>query len=60
MQRDPIQLMQQTLTDAKIITEKAVKEMDKHEREVMIDSMKYAEESPWPEIATLEEDVFAP
>lgn len=60
MQRDPIQSMQQTLIDAKVVSEEAIKEMDKQERELMIAAMKYAEESPWPEIATLEEDVFAP
>ena len=34
--------------------------MDKEMRLRVIASMKYAEESPWPNITTLEEGVFAP
>lgn len=60
MQRDPILLMQQALIDAKMIDAETVKEMDKKEREIMVEAMKFADESPWPNPATLEEDVFAP
>lgn len=60
MQRDPILLYQKHLIDGGIITEEQVKEMDKHERERMIAAMKYADECPWPDPITLEEDVFAP
>lgn len=60
MQRDPILLMEKTLIDAGIIDEEKIKAMDKHEREIMVEAMKYAEESPWPDPVTLEEDVFAP
>ena len=34
--------------------------IDKEQRQIVVDAMKYAEESPWPEPATLEEGVFAP
>lgn len=60
MQRDPIFLMQQDLIDAGMIDAETVKEMDKEEREIMVEAMRYAEESPWPDPITLEEDVFAP
>lgn len=60
MLRDPIIILQNQLIDAKMITENEVKEMDKELREQMVAAMKYAEESPWPDLLTLEEDVFAP
>lgn len=60
LQRDPILLMEQVLTDAGLIDHETVKEMDKFERERVVASMKFAEDSPWPDLSTLEEDVFAP
>jgi pyruvate dehydrogenase E1 component alpha subunit len=60
MGRDPLILMQQALIDAKIIDEETIKHMDKEWREKMMAAMKYADESPWPDPITLEEDVFAP
>lgn len=60
MQRDPIALLQHALIDAGMITEEEIKEMDKREREIVVAAMKFAEDSPWPATATLEEDVFAP
>lgn len=60
MARDPIQTMQQALIEAKVITEDEIKEMDKQLREEILDAVKYAEESPWPDPITLEEDVLAP
>lgn len=60
MARDPIQLMQQALIDAGFLDEGAAKEMDLKAKEQVIAAMKYADESPWPDPATLEDDVFAP
>lgn len=60
MGRDPLILMKQALIEAEIIDEDRYKEMDKDMRNVMVASMKYADESPWPSSVTLEEDVFAP
>lgn len=59
MQGDPILRFQQTLIEAGFIDEEGIKEMDRQERERMLAAMKYAEESPWPDPITLEEDVFA-
>jgi pyruvate dehydrogenase E1 component alpha subunit len=60
MQRDPILLMQRTLIKAGILSEDLVKEYDREMRDVVISSMEYADQSPWPDPITLEEDVFAP
>lgn len=60
MQRDPIRLMEEALIKAGMITEEKVKELDIIEKDIVVQSMKFAEESPWPDPITLEEDVFAP
>ena len=43
-----------------MITEEEYKAMDKEQKEIVLAAMKYADESPWPDPMTLEEDVFAP
>jgi len=60
MARDPLILLQQVLIQAKMITEKTYKELDKEMKDKVLNAMKHAEESPWPNPITLEEDVFAP
>lgn len=60
MERDPILILQQVLLQEGMIDEETIKRMDKEEREKVVEAMKYAEESPWPDPITLEEDVFAP
>jgi pyruvate dehydrogenase E1 component alpha subunit len=35
-------------------------ELDLACKEQVVAAMKYADESPWPALSTLEEDVFAP
>jgi len=59
MERDPILLLKQTLIEHGMLTEEQFKEMDKEAREVMIAAMKFAEESPWPDVMTLERGVYA-
>ncbi len=56
MKRDPIDLMKDKLQ----LSDEEFKKLDKELKEKVIASMKYAEESPWPDIVTLEEDVYAP
>lgn len=58
--RDPLFIMQQALLDAKIIDEELYKELDKNARENVVEAMKYADQCPWPDPITLEEDVYAP
>lgn len=60
MQKDPILIYKQALMDAKLLDEDTFTQIDKKERELCLEAMKYAEESPWPDPITLEEDVFAP
>lgn len=60
MQRDPLHLMQKALIEAHLIDEETIKIMDKEMKEQVMASMKYADESPWPDPLSLEEDVYAP
>lgn len=58
MKRDPLLLMKERLIAGGLLDEERYKEMDQECREIAVDSMKYAEASPWPDSSTLEEDVF--
>lgn len=60
MTKDPIAHLKQTLMDQKILTEDEYSAMDAQAKEQVIASMKFAEASPDPDLAELEEDVFAP
>lgn len=60
MTRDPIILLKNVLVQAGFLDEETFKEMDKAAKDLVIKAMEFAEKSPWPEPATLEEDVFAP
>lgn len=60
MQRDPIILMENMLKDLGFLDDKTMQVMDKKEKDLVIAAMKYADESPWPDPITLEEDVFSP
>ena len=60
MKRDPILLLKEFLIEEGFLTEEAFKEMDKEEKERVIAAMKFADESPYPDLVTLEEDVFGP
>ncbi|MCX6994892.1 MAG: thiamine pyrophosphate-dependent enzyme [Chlamydiae bacterium] len=57
---DPIITIKQLVLEKGLATKEEIGEMDKEMRLRVIASMKYAEESPWPNITTLEEGVFAP
>ncbi len=60
MQRDPILLMLKVLKEKKFITDEQFEAMDKEQKNIAVEAMKFAEESPWPDPITLGEDVFAP
>ena len=60
MERDPIVLFRNELFDRNILSEDEYKAMDKKAREIVVDALQYAEESAWPDVSTLEQDVFAP
>jgi pyruvate dehydrogenase E1 component alpha subunit len=58
--RDPIVRLQKDLVEMGWLTEEEFKEIDKKCREIVMASIQYADESPWPDPAVLGEDVFAP
>ncbi len=60
MQRDPLLIFQNALMEAQFIDQDTFKAMDKEEKERIVLAMQHAEQSPWPDPITLEEDVFAP
>ncbi|NGX45453.1 MAG: Acetoin:2,6-dichlorophenolindophenol oxidoreductase subunit alpha [Chlamydiae bacterium] len=60
MERDPIAIMFKILSSFNMMDEGEYTALDKELKEHVIASMKYAEESPWPDPIHLEEDVFAP
>ncbi len=60
MSRDPITMLKLQMIEAGFLDEETYKQIDKEQREEMQQAMKFAEESPWPELSTLGTDVFAP
>ena len=60
MKEDPILILRSDLEKTAGLEEDDFKEMDKELKDVVVEAMKYADEQPWPDLATLEEDVFAP
>jgi pyruvate dehydrogenase E1 component subunit alpha len=60
MEAGPIERMAKALEEVGIVGEEEVKEMDSQARDRVKAAMEYAEKSPWPSVATLEEDVYAP
>jgi len=60
MDRDPIVTFKNVLIEHKILTEAEFEEMDKAQKEIILASMKFAEESPWPDPIVLEQGVMAP
>lgn len=57
---DPIILLKDALIEEGFLTEDEFKDLDKKYREIAISAMKHAENSPWPNVNTLEQDVFSP
>ena len=60
MEHDPIEKLTKLLYAHKITDEATVHDLDKAKRDIVVEAMAYAEESPWPSPITLEEDVYAP
>ena len=60
MQRDPLILLEETLIQLGWIDQEQIKQMDKKEKELVLEAMQFADQAPWPDPNTLEEDVFAP
>jgi pyruvate dehydrogenase E1 component alpha subunit len=60
MERDPILLFKEVLIAHKILTAAEYEEIDKEQKTIVLDAMKFADESPFPDLMTLEQGVFAP
>lgn len=60
IEKDPIKLLKQALLDKGLLTEAQLEEIEQTQKEIAVASMKFADESPWPNPIHLEEDVFAP
>ena len=59
MERDPLVIMLKTLSSFNMFSDEEYQAMDKEMKDLVVASMKYAEESPWPDPIHLEEGVFA-
>lgn len=60
MKNDPIMHLLEKLIEAGLLTKEQFDAMDQEEKKIVVAAMKYADESPWPDPITLEEDVYAP
>jgi len=58
MEKDPLILMMRALIEAKMLTDEQYQETDKEQKEIVVQAMKFADESPWPDPITLGEDVY--
>ncbi|MEM6601618.1 MAG: thiamine pyrophosphate-dependent enzyme, partial [Verrucomicrobiota bacterium] len=56
--KDPINLFQHQLISEGILTDEAAKEIDKAAQEEAKHSVQFAEESPFPEISSIKQDVY--
>jgi pyruvate dehydrogenase E1 component alpha subunit len=58
-ERDPLKLFSASLLEAKIVDQKALDEIDQKVREEVEDSLRFADESPFPDPSELFTDVYA-
>ncbi|MET0242676.1 MAG: pyruvate dehydrogenase (acetyl-transferring) E1 component subunit alpha [Flavitalea sp.] len=56
--RDPIQVVLKTIYDKKFATEEEIAAIDKRVEETVVQSVKFAEESPWPDDDEVLKDVY--
>lgn len=58
-ERDPIPRFRYALEEAGMMDEESYKVLNEKAKKLAVDAMKFADESPFPDIATLEEGVYA-
>ncbi|MEM6821075.1 MAG: pyruvate dehydrogenase (acetyl-transferring) E1 component subunit alpha [Verrucomicrobiota bacterium] len=56
--KDPINLFQRQLISEGVLDEETAKKIDKEARDESNESAKFAEESPYPEVSSITEDVY--
>ncbi|GAB4191473.1 MAG: pyruvate dehydrogenase (acetyl-transferring) E1 component subunit alpha [Simkaniaceae bacterium] len=57
--RDPIMIISEYLKEHDLLSDKEYEELNEKQKEIVLEAMKFADESPWPDLSTLEEGVFA-
>ena len=57
-EKDPIQQLKKTMLEGNFATEEEIKTIDKRVEGIVSDSVKFAEESPWPDADELLKDVY--
>jgi pyruvate dehydrogenase E1 component alpha subunit len=60
LSKDPLEKMKKVLMKFNIISDEEIEKMDFECKEIVIQAMKFAEDSLWPDPLTLEEEVYAP
>jgi len=60
MERDPILMLSNFMKAQKMLTDEQFENMDEEMKSIVLESMKFADASPYPELSTLGDDVFAP
>ena len=58
-QRDPIEMVLKTILDNQFATEGEINEINKRVNDQVVESVQFAEESPWPDDSELLKDVYA-
>ena len=58
--KDPVQRFAQRLLEGGLATEEELEAIRRRAREEVLDAIAYAESSPWPDPATVEDGVYAP
>ena len=59
-EKDPLLSFKTILIQKQVLTEEEFSAFDKEIKDRVLASMKFADESPWPDLASLEEEVMAP
>jgi len=57
--KDPLLKLRHEMEEAGYLDEDTYRSLDKAKRDIVIEAMKYADASPWPDPVTLEEEIFA-
>lgn len=60
LQSDPIPYLAAFLQQQGGLSEQAYQDLDKWARELILEAVEFAKNSPWPSVATLGEEVYAP
>lgn len=60
MEKDPVLMLEEALLEKQWIDIDTIKQLEKGLKDTVLQAMKYAEDSPWPNPTTLEQGVYAP